>query len=171
MSTQNRPFLANILTPVLVIAGMLVAGLTATLARPAHTSAEELRYCSQTVHQDCLDPITALVWTKRPPLFPTADCKVYFRFYNPNDVTVPRTISVFHNGTEVFGDDDFLAPGLTPALGQPPLTFGPLANGEWRIVVSSLGQVFADRTFDFNCGAQAQSLSQLQTTFRAALKS
>lgn len=169
MVSDYKQRLKSIVIPILVVASILLAGATILAVNPGRAHAEdEQQYCSETVQEDCLDPITALVWTKRPPFFPTADCKVYFRFHNPNNVTVPRTITVFLNGEEFFGDDDFLTPGFTPALSQPPLTFGPLSDGEWRIVVSSLGEVFADKTFDFSCG-EDQQLSEIHAKFEELL--
>jgi hypothetical protein len=145
---RKKKILSGILTPLLMVVGLVVAG-GASAVVPASVSAEQQpRYCSETIKHNCLEPIKARVWTQKPPLFPEADCKIYFRFFNPNDVTVPRTITVFFNGEEFFGDDDFLPPGFTSTP-----TFGPLPDGEWRVVVSSLGTVFADKTFNFNCGA------------------
>jgi hypothetical protein len=127
-----------------VFSFMMIAGVVVATTTPAGATGD---YCGPGVTQPC-----ALIWTKKPPLFPQADCKVYMRFYNPGFTTIPRSIAVFHDGNEVFGDDDFIGHGFTPSLSQDPMTFGPLSDGEWRILVTSGSTVMGDKTFDFNCG-------------------
>lgn len=133
----------NTLASKVVLSLVMVLGLVvASGIVPSVASAHPKRYCTPTITHGCLKPFVVTVTT------PTStDCRAYFTFNNPNNVTVPRSIAVFHNGTEVFGDDDFLTPGQ-----NPPLVYGPFADGQWRFVVSSYGTVFANEEFNFNCG-------------------
>jgi len=153
MTTKPKHYTRGVVVALLIMVTAVVAGGTAMVMRASSVSAQgQPRYCSDTVKRNCLQRLQVAVWTNQPPAVPVADCTINFRFYNPNQVTVPRNITVFRDGQEFFGDDDFLSPGFTPALGAPPLTFGPLPDGTWRVVVSSLGTTFADKTFSFHCG-------------------
>ncbi len=124
-----------------VLSLMMVTGVVVATTVPAAATGSG---CKPGVQQPC-----AFVWTRNHP---QPDCKVYMRFYNPDNTTILRSVAVFHDGHEVFGDDDFIGQGLTPSLGNPPMIFGPLEDGEWRILVTSGNIVMADKTFDFSCG-------------------
>lgn len=99
------------------------------------------RYCKDANTKKCLQPIQVTI---------TDNCKreggvINFTFVNPNSVDAPRSIAVFFNGTEIFGDDGFAEPGTTT------FSYGPFENGEWRVVVSYQDRVFADRIIQFSC--------------------
>jgi hypothetical protein len=69
-----------------------------------------------------------------------------FTFTNDSKRPVPRTITVYRDSREVFGDDDVAPPR------ESTLTYGPLAEAEWRIVVTSGRRVIGDETFALGCG-------------------
>ena len=129
------------MTAAAVFSFMMIAGVAVATTTPAGATGG---YCGPGVSQPC-----AIIWTKT---IPAPDCKVYMRFYNPSFTTIPRSIAVFQDDVEVFGDDDFIGHGFTPSLTQAPMTFGPLEDGEWRILVTSGSTVMGDETFNFNCG-------------------
>lgn len=98
-------------------------------------------YCSREITKRCLKPLEVRIRSACT----TEGGLIRFSFNNENRVNAPRIITVYLNGEEFFEDNGFAEPGLST------LQFGPLPNGEWRVVVHWEGLVFADRTFNFTC--------------------
>ena len=124
MIKNLKEIAAGLALSLLVVAGVVVA----TTVPAAATGA-----CGPGVETPC-----GIVEAK-------PNCSIHLKFYNPGSEEILRSIAVFRDGQEVFGDDAFIGHGFTPTL-----IFGPLADGEWRFLVTSGSTVMADETF--TCG-------------------
>ncbi len=126
----------HVMAGLAIIAGMALATVSPVSAAPPFSNA---RYCKNANQSNCLQPLVVSI---------VGHCStntIDLNFTNPNSVDGPRTIAVFRDGQEVFGDDGFAAPG------DSVLTYGPFVNATWRVVVTWDGRTFADTTVVFPC--------------------
>jgi len=130
----------TVVSASLVLAvGVLFVGGVSVSAEPG----EFPPYCNNASTADCLKPLKVKV--KGKCAADNSGGLVTFNFNNKNDENAPRIITVFLDGEEFFEDNGFAEPG------KSTLQFGPLPNGEWRIVVHWEDRTFADKTFNFDC--------------------
>jgi hypothetical protein len=128
-----------------VMAGIVMLAATFVAANASATvlAAGSPSYCKSASESKCLKLLSVKI-TSRCSTNP-AGGKFDMYFTNPNLVDAPRTITVYLNGQEFFEDIGVAEPG------QSQLTYGPLPNGQWRVVIGWQGRVFADSTANFTC--------------------
>jgi hypothetical protein len=125
----------NIVIGLLAVVSLIVFNVSPAVA------SNPKPYCKNQQQHNCLQPIQVAF---------SSECVAegglaHMNFSNPNDEIAPRVITVFFNGEEFFEDSGFTEPG------NSSLTFGPLPNGTWEIVVSWKNLEFGRQTFNFSC--------------------